>query len=192
VDNRENEPYPKSERPRPTHAKRRLGPGGWSGQSHVQSRFSRASCVLAARDFVADGAHQPETAKKPVISPVLRAIALGDGWSVLSPLGQPGRRAGDHYRSDRGTIGLPDAVVSGEIASVLRDDRPRALPPQPGRDRAVYLATVWPTAVARLGEAVATSGEGDPSTQRDVPKVHRSRPPTQQTAIRRVVFAVTT
>ena len=83
------------------------------------------------------------------------------------------------HRCDRGTIGVPDGVISGEIASAHRSDRPRPLPPQPGRDRGAYLATVWPTAVAR-------SGETHPSKKEDVPSAHRSRPPEQQTAIRRV------
>ena len=62
--------------------------------------------------------------------------------------------------------GHPSSFLSGSCAP--RSDRPRALPPQPRRDRVVYLATVWPIAVARLGVAVAYSGETHPSRKREV------------------------
>jgi len=92
---------------------------------------------------------------------------------------------GSHHPSaTAATTILPSArrCIPTQILPCLcahRSDRPRALPPQPGSDPLGHLATVWPIAVARLGVVVMHSVQTHPSRNREVPKVHRSRPPTR-------------
>jgi hypothetical protein len=69
-----------------------------------------------------------------------------------------------------------------------RAERRRAVYPrtQPESAHMGHPTAFWPTSVARLGEAVAHSGQIHPSKKWDVRKVHRSRPPTQDTVESRV------